>query len=59
MLIITDRFTKLTQAIALRRINALFVAETFPEHWIFKYGTPHEVVSGNGLQFAYTFLLDV
>lgn len=36
LLVITDRFTKLTQAISLRKIHYLSVAEEFTEHWIFK-----------------------
>ena len=36
LLVITDRFTKLTQVIPLRRIEAYTVAVAFVEAWIFK-----------------------
>lgn len=59
LLVITDRLTKMTQAIPLRRIHALSVAVAFEEHWIFKYGTPHEVLSDNGSQFTSKFFSGV
>ena len=38
LLVVTDRYTKLTQVIPLRRIDAYTVAVAFIEHWIFTYG---------------------
>ena len=40
LLVITDRFTKLTQVVALRTITAYTVAVAFCDAWIFKYGVP-------------------
>ena len=59
VLVITDRFTKLTQAVPLRKINALNVAIAFVEHWVFKYGPPRTLISDNGRQFASKFFLRV
>ena len=36
MLVISDRFTKLTQVVNLKRITAYDVAVAFLEHWVFK-----------------------
>ena len=55
LLVITDRFTKLTQVIPLRRIDAYTVAVAFVEAWIFKYGPPKTLISDNGKQFAAKF----
>ena len=52
MLVITDRFTKLTQVVPLKGITALTVAKGFVEHWVFKYGPPKDLISDNGSQFA-------
>ena len=55
LLVITDRFTKLTQVIPLRRIDAYTIAVAFVEAWIFKYGPPKTLISDNGKQFAAKF----
>ena len=59
MLVITDRFTKLTQVVPLRTITALNVANAFVEHWVFKYGPPETLISDNGSQFASKFFQSV
>lgn len=55
ILVITDRFTKLTQIVPLRRITAYDVAVAFTEHWVFKYGPPKTLLSDNGSQFVAHF----
>lgn len=52
ILVIADRFTKLTQVVPLRRSTGLDVAKAFASHWVIKYGAPKEVLSDNGPQFA-------
>ena len=52
LLVISDRFTKLTQVVALPRINAYTVAVAFCESWVFKYGAPKQLLSDNGKQFV-------
>ena len=59
LLVITDRFTKLTQVVPLRSITAYTVAVAFTEHWVFKYGAPESVISDNGKQFAAIFFQSV
>ena len=55
LLVLTDRFTKLTQVIPLRRIDAYTAAVAFAEHYILKYGPPKTLISDNGKQFASKF----
>jgi hypothetical protein len=38
LLVITNRFSKLTRTIPLRTITAQSVAEAFCTHWVFAYG---------------------
>ena len=48
MLVISDRFTKLTQVVPLKRITAYDVAVAFVEHWVFKYAAPATLLSDKG-----------
>ena len=59
LLIVTDRFTKLTQVAPLRTITAYHVAVAFCEVWVFKYGIPRTLLSDNGPQFASKFFTHV
>jgi transposase InsO family protein len=59
LLVITDRFSKLTSTVSLRVISALAVAKAFCEHWVFVYGTPRYALTDNGAQFAAKFFLEV
>ena len=52
VLVITDRFSKLTRAIPMRTITALNVAKEFVQHWICAYGPPKYLLSDNGSQFT-------
>ena len=56
ILVMTDRFTKLTQVVRLRRITAAVIAAAFCQHWVFKYGAPKETLTDNGSQFESKFL---
>ena len=55
MLVISDRFTKLTQVVPLKLISAYDVAVTFVENWVSKYGAPATLLSDNGSQFVAHF----
>ena len=59
LLIVTDRFTKLSQVAPLRRVTALIVARVFCEMWIYKYGPPKTLLSDNGRQFTSKFFQSV
>jgi len=52
VLVICDRFTKLTQAIPLRDATALTVSSAFIDTWVPAYGIPDSVLTDNGPQFA-------
>lgn len=59
ILVITDRFTKLTKILALKRISAYDVATIFINEWVLKYGPPQMLVSDNGSQFVSEFFQSV
>ena len=59
LLVITDRFSKLTRTVPLKRITAAVVAEAFTKHWAFVYGPPVYLLSDNGSQFLSKFFLAV
>ena len=54
-LVITDRFTKLIQVVALRTVTAYTVAVAFCYACVFKYGVPHTLMSDKGPQFNAKF----
>ena len=56
ILVMMDRFTKLTQFVPLRRITAAVIAAAFFQHLVFKYGAPKETLTDNGSQFASKFV---
>ena len=47
----TDRFTKLSQVVPMKKITAKHVSIVV-EHWVFKYGPPKTLLSNNGYNFA-------
>jgi len=46
----SDRFSKLTRTVALRRITAVTVASAFLTAWVAAYGPPECVLSDRGRQ---------
>ena len=52
ILVITDRFSKLTQAVPLKAIKATDVSVALVNEWLFKYGAPKRLLSDNGSQFV-------
>ena len=52
ILVICDRFTKVTRAVPLRDITALNVLSAFLDTWVASYGIPDSVLSDNGPKFA-------
>jgi len=59
MLVIVDRFSKMTRAIPLQRIDAETIAAAFFNNWVAAYGPPATVFSDNGPQFRSTFFQGV
>ena len=59
ILVITDRFTKLTKTVALRTITSLAVARAFCRAWVFNYGIPKILLTDNGTQFTASFFQNV
>ena len=59
ILVITDRFKKLTQAVPLRRIRTADVAAELVDHWVLMYGPPTTLLSDDGSQFAFQFFTRV
>lgn len=51
-LVMAYRFTKLTQVVHLKPTTRRDIAKAFASHWVFKYATLKEVLSGKGSQFA-------
>jgi transposase InsO family protein len=56
VLVITDRFSKLTQTVALPVQTASVVARAFIDRWICVYGIPVTLLTDNGTQFTSKFL---
>jgi transposase InsO family protein len=59
LLVMTDRFSKLTRTVPLRTTTALVCARAFCDHWVYSYGAPRHVLTGNGPQFTAKFFLAV
>jgi hypothetical protein len=55
LLVIADRYSKLTRTVPLRVTTALAVAQAFCDHWVFVYGPPVSLLTDNGPQFAAKF----
>jgi Integrase zinc binding domain len=59
LLVISDRFSKLTRTTPMRTTTALAVAKAFCPHWGFAYGPPKFLPSDNGTQFTAKFFIEV
>jgi Integrase zinc binding domain len=59
LLVISDRFSKLTRMVPLRTITTLGVAKTFCDAWAFSYGPPRYLITDNGTQFNAKIFLAV
>jgi len=55
LLVMCDRFSKLTRVVPLRDVTALDVLSAFIDVWIASYGIPDSTLSDNGPQFASIF----
>jgi len=59
VLVICDRFTKLTRAIPLRDATELTVSSAFIDTWVAAYGIPDFALTDNGPQFASIYFLGI
>jgi transposase InsO family protein len=59
LLVISDRFSKLTRKVPLRTITAPVVAKAFGDTWVFFYRPPRYLLTENGTQFNAKFLIAV
>jgi len=59
LLVIVDRFSKMTRAIPLKRIDAETITAAFLDNWVAAFGPPVTVFSDNGPQFRSTFFQGV
>lgn len=55
LLVIVDRFSKLTRVAPIPRENAETVASAFCDTWVASYGPPDTLLTDNGPQLASTF----
>jgi len=55
ILVITDRFSKLTKCVALRRITEISVASAIIDAWVAFYGAPDRILSDQEPQFMSNF----
>jgi RNase H-like domain found in reverse transcriptase/Reverse transcriptase (RNA-dependent DNA polymerase)/Integrase zinc binding domain/Integrase core domain/Chromo (CHRromatin Organisation MOdifier) domain len=55
LLVITDRYSKVTKTVPLRVITAFSTARAFLDHWVYAYGTPLSLLTDNGPQFTAKF----
>jgi Integrase core domain len=59
LLVIADRFSKVTITVPLRTFTALSVATAFCDRWVYVYGPRMSLLTDNGTQFAAKFLQEV
>jgi Integrase core domain/Integrase zinc binding domain len=59
LLVILDRFSKLTRTIPMRTTTSLAVSKAFCTHWCFAYGPPTFLLSDNGTQFTAKFFIEL
>ena len=52
ILIATEYFTKWVEVISLKKATGPAVANFIREHIIYRFGTPHKIVSDNGTPFV-------
>lgn len=52
ILVMTDRFTKVTRAVPMRSTKTAAVAEAFLQNWVYAYGIPKYILTDNGPQFT-------
>jgi hypothetical protein len=59
LLVISDRYSKVTKTVPLRTFTAFLVARAICDHWAYVYGPPVSFLTDNGPQFAAKFFQTV
>ena len=59
LLVISDRFSKLTKTVAMKSASAAEVARAFTHEWVFNYGPPQTLLADNGKCFTSKFFQSV
>lgn len=52
LLVICDRFTKLTRSVPVAAVTTMVVVSAFLNHWVALYGLPDTILTDIGPQFA-------
>jgi hypothetical protein len=52
LLVIADRYAKMTRTVPLRTVTALSVARAFVGQWFYVYGPPMSLLTDNGPQLT-------
>jgi hypothetical protein len=55
LLVISDRYSKVTKTVSLRTVTAISVARAFCNHWANVYGPPVSLLTDTGPQFTAKF----
>jgi hypothetical protein len=55
----TDAFTKYVELVALADKEAKTTGEAIFNRWIYRYGTPLKILSGNGKEFRNKFAAEL
>lgn len=55
VMVITDRFSKLTRAVPMGRVKSIDCASVLLDYWIAAYGLPDRILSDGGPQFTAKF----
>ncbi len=59
LLMVTDRFSKLTKSIPLKGVSAAEVATAFVNEWVFNFGPPTSLLADNGKCFTSRFFQSI
>lgn len=59
IVVINDRYFKLTRAVSPPQITAIHVVDVFFDHWVIPYGIPTFLFANNGKQSVIKFLANI
>lgn len=59
LLVITNRFSKMTKTVTMKGISAVKVADHFIKSWMLNYGPPEAPIADNGKCFECKLFLDL